>query len=131
MYASMQLEGTAYNWYMWWKKSVRGTSWDLFNDDFFKRFHGIKDEDFFTELMRLRQKGNVDEYTQEWETLATRVPGISNMRLVKSYVTGLKPYIQNELDLHEIGDMETTIQKARDAEKKLESSSFFYKGNSQ
>jgi len=39
--------------------------------------------------MRLRQKGNIDEYTQEWETLATQVPGISNVCLVKAYITRL------------------------------------------
>jgi len=53
------------------------------------------------------------------------------MQLVKSYVTGLKPYIQNELDLHEIRDMETAIRKAKATEKKLESSSIVDKVNPQ
>jgi hypothetical protein len=61
-------------------------SWTKFKDDFFKRFQGIKEEEFFTELMRLQQKGNVDDFTRDWETLATRVPGLSTKRLVQSYI---------------------------------------------
>jgi hypothetical protein len=112
-YASMQLEGNAYNWYMWWKKTGYAISWTKFKNDFFKRFQGIKEEEFFTELMRLQQKGDVDEFTREWETLATRVPGVSKQRLVQSYITGLKPHIQSELKLHDITEMETAIRKAK------------------
>jgi hypothetical protein len=35
-YASMQLEGDAYNWYMWWKKIGYTISWNKFKDDFLK-----------------------------------------------------------------------------------------------
>lgn len=73
----MKMEGKAYNWYMWWKKTTPAISWIKWKDAFFKRFQGIKEEEFFSTLIRLRQKGNVDEYTQEWKTLATRVPGLS------------------------------------------------------
>lgn len=55
-YASMQMEGEAYNWYLWWKKSSHGISWRKFRDAFFKRFQGIKEEEFFTTLTRLKQK---------------------------------------------------------------------------
>jgi hypothetical protein len=49
-YASMQLEGDAYNCYMWWKRLSFSISWNTFKDDFFKRFQDIQEEDFFTEL---------------------------------------------------------------------------------
>jgi hypothetical protein len=37
-YTSMQLEGNAYNWYMWWKSVTRvcSYSWDRFKNNFFK-----------------------------------------------------------------------------------------------
>jgi hypothetical protein len=70
-YDFMQLEGDAYNWCIWWKKTSFFISWNTFKDDFFKRFKGIKDEDFSIELTRLQQKGNVDKFTCDWETLAT------------------------------------------------------------
>jgi hypothetical protein len=72
----MQLEGKVSNWYMWWKKTGYAISWTKFKKEFFKRSPGIKEEEFFTELMRLQQKGNVDDFTCDWETLGTRVPGL-------------------------------------------------------
>ena len=73
----MKMEGEAYNWYMWWNKTTLAISWRKFKDAFFKRFQGIKEENFFSTFIKLRQKGDVDEYTREWETLATRVLGLS------------------------------------------------------
>jgi hypothetical protein len=73
--------------------------------------------------MRLQQKGNVDDFTCDWETLGTRVPGLWTERLVQSYIIGLKPHIQNELKLHNIIDMKSVICTARAAERKLERSS--------
>jgi len=86
----MKMEGKAYNWYMWWKKTTIAISWRNFKDAFFKRFQGVKEEEFFSALIRLRQKGNVEKYTREWETLATQVPGLSESRLIQSYISGLK-----------------------------------------
>jgi hypothetical protein len=40
-YASMHLEGEAYNWYMWWKKENHSYNLHSFKNDFFKRFQGI------------------------------------------------------------------------------------------
>jgi hypothetical protein len=46
-YASMYLEGTTYNWYLWWKGRVRSYNWNSFKNDFFKRFQGISEKYFF------------------------------------------------------------------------------------
>ena len=40
----MQLEGDAYNWYMWRNKSSFFINWNAFKDDLYKRFQGIKEE---------------------------------------------------------------------------------------
>lgn len=87
---------------------------------FFKRFQGVKEEEFFSILTRLQQKGDVDEYTREWETLATRVPGLSETRLILSYTMGLKLHLQAHLELHDITSIEVARQKAKAAEKKHE-----------
>ena len=81
-HTSMKMEGEAYNLYMWWKKLTHSISWRKFKDAFFKIFQGVKEEEFFSALIKLRQKGSVDEYTQEWETLVTRVPGLSKSCLI-------------------------------------------------
>jgi hypothetical protein len=72
----MQL-GDVNNWYMWWKKTGYPINWSKFKNEFFKRFQCIKEEYFFIELTRLQQKGSVDDFTCEWEALATRLLGLS------------------------------------------------------
>ena len=59
----------------------------------------------------------MDEYTQEWETL---VPGLSESRLIQSYVSGLKTHLQAELEMHDITSIEEARRKAKTAEKKFE-----------
>jgi hypothetical protein len=49
----------------------------------------------------------------EWEALATRVFDLSDDQLLQTYVHGLKPYIRDELEMHNI----TTMEKARCKEK--------------
>ena len=62
----------------------------------------------------------MDEYTQEWETLVTRVPGLSESRLIQSYISGLKIHLQVELEMHDISSIELARRKAKTAEKKFE-----------
>jgi len=76
-HASMQMEGEAYNWYKWWKKTTLAINWKKFKNAFFKRFQGVKEEEFFSALTKLQQKADVGEYTQECKTLATRIPRLS------------------------------------------------------
>jgi hypothetical protein len=80
---------------------------EFFQKYFFKRFQGISEKDFFSKLTRLQQKGSIDEFTHQWEALATRVFGLSNDQFLQSYIGGLKPHIQDELRLHEV----TTVEK--------------------
>jgi hypothetical protein len=126
-YASMYLEGTAYNWYLWWKGRIQSYTWNSFKNDFFKRFQGISEQEFFSKLTRLQQKGSVDEFTHQWEALATRVFGLSDNQLLQSYIGGLKPHIQDELKLHEVTTVEIARRKAKAAEEKLEGQSRFDK----
>jgi len=46
-------------------------NWNKFKNALFKRFQGLKEEKLFLGFISRQQKGDVDEYTQEWETLAT------------------------------------------------------------
>lgn len=61
----------------------------------------------------------MDEYTREWETLATQVLGLSKTCLIQSYIMGLKPRLQVELQLHDITSIEEARQKEKTAEKKF------------
>jgi hypothetical protein len=110
-YAFMQLEGHAYNRYMWWKFATKVShySWARFKDGFFKMFQGLTEKYFFAKFTRIKKNGDVDEYSHEGEALATSVPELSEDRLLHTYVYGLKPYLKEELRMHDI----TTMEKAR------------------
>ena len=55
-YASMQLEGRAYNWYMWWKVTTHETMlhWNTFKHKFFKRFEELNEKYFFARIIILQ-----------------------------------------------------------------------------
>lgn len=96
---------------MWRKKTTHVISWRKFKDTFFKIFQGVREEEFFSKLIKLRQKGSVDEYTQEWETFVTRVPGLSRSRLIQSYISGVKTHLQAEHEMHDITSIEVARRK--------------------
>ena len=49
-----------------------------------------------------------------------RVFGFSNKRRLETYLGGLKPYLQKELKLHDIPNVEVARHKAKAVEHKLE-----------
>ena len=112
---SMHMEGYAYNWYLWWKRDNFTYTWNLFKNDFFNRFQWIKEDEFFSKLTRLQQVGNVEEFTHQWESLSTREFGLSNKQILETYLGGLKPYLQKELKLHDIPNVEVARRKEKAA----------------
>ena len=61
----------------------------------------MTEKDFFAKHTRIGKKGDVDEYTHEREALATRGSDLSDDPL-QTYVHRLKPYIKDELEMHNI-----------------------------
>ena len=57
-YASMHLEGNAYNWYLWWKNTTRIClhNWASFKNDLIKRFQGIEEKIFFPKSQGYNKK---------------------------------------------------------------------------
>ncbi|OMP03871.1 hypothetical protein COLO4_10143 [Corchorus olitorius] len=48
-------------------------------------------------LFKLKQRGTVTEYQQEYEILANQVKGLSNEHLLHCFISGLHPEIQHEV----------------------------------
>jgi hypothetical protein len=81
-----------------------------------KRFHDEEEDDVYTKFARSKQKGNVNDYTHEWEVQTTRKTGLSDEQLLKVYIGGLKDYIRSEIKLWR----PKTIGDARQATKLIE-----------
>ena len=79
----------------------------------FNKFQGIAEDEFFSKLTRLQQVGSVEEFTHQWESLQTRVFGLSDKQRLKTYLGGLKPYLQKELNMHDIPNVEVERHKAK------------------
>ena len=75
---------------------------------------------FFSKLTRLQQVGSVEEFTHQWEALSTRVFGFFDKQRLETYLGGLQPYLQKELKLHDIPNVEVARYKAKASECKLE-----------
>ena len=64
--------------------------------------------------------GSVEEFTHQWESLATRGFGLFEKQRLETYLGGLKSYIQKELKMHDIPNVEVERYKKKVAELKLE-----------
>ena len=58
----------------------------MFREDFLKRFHYDEEDDTFTRFTHLQQIGAVNEYTHEWEVLATRFLDLTDDQLLRLYI---------------------------------------------
>lgn len=89
--ASMNMEGLACDWFRWWNIQTTNifVSWDTFKRDFFKRFQDMEEKDNFAKLIRLQQKGMLEEYTRNTHNPSSRVPELSLNHLIQIYVAGL------------------------------------------
>lgn len=93
--SSLYLESGAYDWFMWWLQKTSGLSVNskMFTKNLFKRFHNDEEDNIFNKFAHLCQIRTVNEYTHEWQVLATRVFGLIEEHLLKMYIAGLKPNI--------------------------------------
>jgi hypothetical protein len=114
--ASMYLEKTTCDWFLWWDSKCRGglvRDWDTFKKIFFKRFQDIEEDELFTKLTRLQQTGTMDEFFNEIHVLATHVDDVSDKCLLQIAIIGLKPNIHNKIKVLDIKDVESVHQKAK------------------
>jgi hypothetical protein len=76
----------------------------------------------YNKFVHLKQKGNINDYTHEWEVLATRKCGFTDEKLIKVYICGLKDYIHSEIKL-----WNPTIEDARHTSRLIEQKNKFNK----
>ncbi|CAA0808710.1 Unknown protein [Striga hermonthica] len=94
---SFNMEGKASDWYQWMKVNKRLTTWKEFLIQIKMRFGPSQFEDPTGKLAKLMQKGNVEDYQAEFETLMNKVEGVTEQILISIFIAGLKNEIQQDL----------------------------------
>jgi hypothetical protein len=88
MTTSKSPEGEAYDWYLWWFRKCDASSfhWKNFTTNLLKRFHDEEDDYLYNKFIHLKHKGNINNYTHEWEVLETRQCRFMDEKLIKMYI---------------------------------------------
>ena len=79
--ATMYMDKTACDWFLWWDSTMKGgrlvREWDMFKKKFFKRFQDMEEVEIYSKLTHLQQEGTVDEYFSNLLVLAPHVQDIN------------------------------------------------------
>ncbi|KAF7833242.1 Transposon Ty3-G Gag-Pol polyprotein [Senna tora] len=95
--ASAHMTGPAYDWYMWMCQNQQIPSWEEFLEALLFRFGATLYDDPRVALKKVEQANSVAEYQAEFESISTKVMGLSEELLVSFFIAGLKNYLKCEV----------------------------------
>ncbi|KAF8411003.1 hypothetical protein HHK36_003542 [Tetracentron sinense] len=117
--ASFHLKGEALQWFRWYEKSQVYVSWRDFVAALNDRFRPTKYDDHAGALAKLRQYSTLREYQAEFEKLANRTEGLSEMFLTRCFICGLKDDIRLDVQMFRPTSLTSTIGLDRLQEEKV------------
>lgn len=95
--ASFYLDGAALAWYQWMYRNRQIVSWNQFLTALETRFAPTAFDDPRGKLFKLTQSSTVTAYLTEFEALANRLEGLSEVDLLSCFVSGLRMDIRREV----------------------------------
>ena len=95
--ASFHLEGDSQIWFDMLRETRDHISWEDLKYALNIQFGPSEYEDFYGDLTRLQQEGDVKDYTNKFNRLMTRAGGMSERQKISSYTCGLKPTLRYEV----------------------------------
>ncbi|KOM51969.1 hypothetical protein LR48_Vigan09g062800 [Vigna angularis] len=110
------MEGGASYWFRFWRKKTRHPTWSLFTAALTRRFGGLKRGFVYEKLAAMRQRGNVDEYIQEFEFLVAQAAGVNEEQLLGYFFAGLQEGLRNLVRPYDPRDLLTAMERAHDVE---------------
>ncbi|MCH81666.1 hypothetical protein A2U01_0002457 [Trifolium medium] len=117
--ASFYLDGPALGWYQWMYRNRQIVSWQQFLTALKLRFAPTAYDDPKGKLFKLIQTTFVAAYLTEFESLANRVLGLSQMDLLSCFISGLKPEVRREVLTQQPATLNQATGLARLQEEKL------------
>lgn len=89
------------------------TTWTKFLLKFKLRFGSTHFEDHESELAKLTQRGTIEDFQAEFETLMNKKVGVLDTLLILLYIDGLKSNIRREIQVNRPTSLEETFALAR------------------
>lgn len=95
--AAFYMTGDALQWFHWLCATQQLSTWEVFARQAELRFGPSTFINHEAQLFKLRQKTTLAAYLSEFESLSTRVPGLSSTSLLNCFLSGLRDDIQRDL----------------------------------
>ncbi|MCI14874.1 hypothetical protein A2U01_0036007, partial [Trifolium medium] len=95
--ASFYLDGAALAWYQWMYQNGQIASWTQPLRALELRFAPTAYDDPKGKLFKLTQSSSVVAYLSEFESLANRIVGLSQLDLLSCFISGLKSEVRREV----------------------------------
>ncbi|XP_017413041.2 uncharacterized protein LOC108324610 [Vigna angularis] len=110
------MEGGASYWFRFWRKKTRHPTWSMFTAALTRRFGDLNRGSVYEKLAAVRQRGNVDEYIQEFEVLVAQAAGVNEEQLLGYFFAGLQEGLRYLVRPHDPRDLLTAMERAREVE---------------
>jgi hypothetical protein len=117
--ASFYLDGAALAWYQWMYRNGQIVSWNQFLMALELCFAPTAYDDPKGKLFKLTQSSSVAAYLSEFESLANRIVGLSQLDLLSCFISGLKPEIRREVLAQQPATLNQASGLARLQEEKI------------
>ncbi|CAM8954567.1 unnamed protein product [Rhodiola kirilowii] len=119
MIATFHTAGEALKWVQWLYTTQQQLDWEGFATRITARFGPPAYYSAEAMINRLFHTGSVSTYIDEFETLSTRTPGLSEENLRHRFIAGLKDDIHSEIVMFNPTTLHQAMGLARLAEQKL------------
>ncbi|KAF7843550.1 ankyrin repeat-containing protein [Senna tora] len=95
--SALYMTGPASAWYMWMTQNNQISTWSAFLESLLFRFSSTLYDDARGALKQVVQVSTLDEYQAAFETISTKVTGLSEEWLISFFVFGLKTHLRCEV----------------------------------
>jgi hypothetical protein len=92
--------------------------WTIFTEEMISHYEDTRRNNFFSQLINLKQKGSIAEHIENFQILNIKVTDIPYEYLIDVFIGTLKDNIKHEVHLWEPKSLENAFRVARNVESK-------------
>lgn len=122
--AFISTEGNVVHWFQFRRQLSKNASWEEFTAALLQRFGGEGRGTVYERLAAVRQKGDIEDFIQEFELLVAQAPQTPEDQLMGYFLVGLRPNIRNQVRPHDPKSLIRAMEIARDVEEAMKDNRF-------